>query len=689
MRKRICAFIVMLSMLLPAGCQSLSADADPQAMAKGNKWLDSDLEGCLTEESDYRLQDDFAASVNKDWILHSGVKGMNMGEPIEVNVDNNKLALLSDPCIEGKGTDELLKFADLAGNWQKRDSDGVEPLRPYLDGIKAISSVDDFYEWMMDPERNPLKESVVSITFPGGSRFKAEPSEKLVAFNNPDLSLGSTDAYYNSNDLESVEKVEQKVTYVLSKMGYDNSEISKLLSDCFSFEKEMARYVDPSLDPEQEEKFTYPYDQVVSAAGDFPLDSFIKSWGGTGIRHMCGDMMYVKKASSICKHNDIEKLKAWLIVKYVINSGKYLDRETRDYFIETDKSREIKEVPEIMTEEERENHRFIEDINNSSLFPILDEMYVEKYIGQESIDELTRMTEDIIDIYKTEVFPNEEWMSDEGRKLAIEKLDAIVLNIVRPDFSKLDYSDLNITSSEDGGNFLEAVYASNVYKEKTNGKGAAEKYDRAFWDAFNGQLSTTQVNACYVPTQNSINIYAGILADPIYHPGMSKEELYSGIGAVVGHEITHGFDSNGVLYDKDGLKNSWLPKNDSGKFNDKTTDVWVYYDGIEPFHASGNYEGERICTEVIADMGGVRSMLALAKKADSFDYDKFFRHYALMWAAQQDIDRERFYFKTDEHPLNYLRVNVNLQQFDEFIDFYGIKEGDGMYLDPKKRITIW
>ena len=82
-------------------------------------------------------------------------------------------------------------------------------------------------------------------------------------------------------------------------------------------------------------------------------------------------------------------------------------------------------------------------------------------------------------------------------------------------------------------------------------------------------------------------------------------------------------------------------------------------------------------------------MLALAKKADGFDYDKFFRHYALMWAAQQDIDRERFYFKTDEHPLNYLRVNVNLQQFDEFIDFYGIKEGDGMYLDPKKRITIW
>ena len=148
---------------------------------------------------------------------------------------------------------------------------------------------------------------------------------------------------------------------------------------------------------------------------------------------------------------------------------------------------------------------------------------------------------------------------------------------------------------------------------------------------------------------------------------MSEEELLGGIGMIVGHEITHGFDANGVRYDKYGIENTWLPEDDQQAFADKTAYVSLFYASLKPFSGSGNINGDMVQTEATADMGGIRSGLYVASKKENFDYDLYFRSFASLWATQNSIDKERYAINYDVHPLPFLRVNVAVSQFDEFV----------------------
>ncbi|MBR1738207.1 MAG: M13 family peptidase, partial [Firmicutes bacterium] len=128
---------------------------------------------------------------------------------------------------------------------------------------------------------------------------------------------------------------------------------------------------------------------------------------------------------------------------------------------------------------------------------------------------------------------------------------------------------------------------------------------------------------------------------------------------------------------------------DKVQFADRCTKVSEYYSTIKPFSGRSAYNGPQVSAEATADMGGIRVTLSVASKKKDFDYDKYFRQYAMFWRDASSEDNELIAFGTDEHPLNYLRINVGLQQFDEFYETYGIKEGDGMYLAEDKRISVW
>ena len=186
-------------------------------------------------------------------------------------------------------------------------------------------------------------------------------------------------------------------------------------------------------------------------------------------------------------------------------------------------------------------------------------------------------------------------------------------------------------------------------------------------------MATAQVNAFYEPKENSINIMAGILNGEIYNEDMSYEQMLGGIGTVIGHEISHAFDTDGAQFDRDGVVSNWWTDEDYAAFRARAAKLAAWYDGFIPYEGVA-YPGKQVQGEVIADMGGVKCMLGIAARREDFDYDAYY----LLAVISMDV-----------HPLNYMRVNATLAQFDEFAGCYGIRPGDGMYIAPEDRVAVW
>ena len=157
---------------------------------------------------------------------------------------------------------------------------------------------------------------------------------------------------------------------------------------------------------------------------------------------------------------------------------------------------------------------------------------------------------------------------------------------------------------------------------------------------------------------------------------------------VIAHEISHAFDDNGANYDAEGRLNNWWEPEDAAAFQARAEKLAAYYDGYEPY-PGGTYSGARVQSEAIADMASMKCMLAIAAETEGFDYDAFFRQYATVWRTKMLRSALTVTLATDPHPLGCLRTNVTVQQFEEFYETYGVKPGDGMYLAPEERVSVW
>jgi len=211
------------------------------------------------------------------------------------------------------------------------------------------------------------------------------------------------------------------------------------------------------------------------------------------------------------------------------------------------------------------------------------------------------------------------------------------------------------------------------------------KQNRSEWD----YSEVYEVNSNYDPQDNSINIFPGILGGAFYREDMTREEMLAGIGMVIGHEISHAFDSQGSQFDATGAMADWWTEADKKAFDEKVNKLIAYYDNIKVNDLCGNCDGEFLSAEAIADLASIKCMLSIAKEDPNFDYDKFFRTYAGVWLRVMTPENELWRMTQDNHPLSYLRVNLTVAQFDEFIKTYGITPSDGMYIAPADRITVW
>ena len=195
------------------------------------------------------------------------------------------------------------------------------------------------------------------------------------------------------------------------------------------------------------------------------------------------------------------------------------------------------------------------------------------------------------------------------------------------------------------------------------------------------------VNACFNPFVNDITFPAAILQAPFYSIKQSRSENLGGIGAVIGHEISHAFDNNGAMCDENGNINNWWTEEDMNRFNAKIEEMVEQFDGIElPW---GKVNGRFIVSENIADNGGVAVTLDIMSRTENVSYEEYFSNWAKIWCMKAKPEYLQLLLNLDVHGPSVLRANMPPRNFKEWYETFDVKETDKMYIEPSKRVVIW
>ena len=307
---------------------------------------------------------------------------------------------------------------------------------------------------------------------------------------------------------------------------------------------------------------------------------------------------------------------------------------------------------------------------------LVEQTYIQLASSEETKAQVAELIDEILESYKE--LAGTSWLGNQTKNRMKTKLDYMKYESCYSDafrtFKKIG-EETDVTSKSSFDIF-------RLYRSAQVDMILANNVDKA--GSFDYMPSYT-VNAYYSPGSNSFVILNGLASGML---GTCIEEKLALLGSVIGHEITHAFDSNGSNYDELGNYNNWWTSNDKSVFDGKVANMVDFYKNIK-LTKRLRVDGNNVNGEATADMGGVKVALMLAKKEENFDYDLFFKTYAFLWSRQAipfDNVESR---ASDEHPFDYLRTNVTVAQFDEFIETYDIQPGDGMYIPEDQRVKIW
>lgn len=664
-----------------------SCDESDNASAEGSlnlKWLDSSLFENVDQMAGADIKDDFAAAVNYEW---ASTQERNLTYPVSTfgevreNVVKRKRALIEDESVQGKNI-ELLRTADgLFCDWEYRDSLGMDPLKKYLAYIDEIQSLDDVSAYMIDNDKNPFAYALVQFTY---NTNEAIDEYKVLDIRKPTLILDQ-DKYYVSiseDGYKKKESVEKKVSYLLERCGYSEKEINDTLTRGLKFESELVL-----LDYADLADFTSIKNEaeVFALAGDYPLENMLTHYSITECDHFMGEFSYLDKLENVYKQKNVEDMKAYFKVRLALDSILYLDAGAYNCYMDSNLDRSNPYDERI---DKDPDFNFFDLLSKTPLTAAIDQVYIDNYFNEDTYNQICEYVHLIKEKYQILINEN-EYLSEESKKAVCEKLSNMGENIFLPS-NTADFTGVELKSREEGGSFLDAMCVLSRIRYEHAGDMVQSPTDKSFWDIYDRDLSTTAINSNYHRRQNTIYLSMGIFEAPVYTPGAPFEVNLGTSATIIGHEISHAFDSNNINRNAEGKQINTLTAEEMQIWSRMSTRIQDHFYGYEPFEGSGAYTAVSLMTgEVIADAEGMRVCLMIAKDQESFDYDLFFRSYAFTWRGLDAKTTQMDAIKNDKHPLFYLRINYTVMQFDEFIETYDLKPGDGMYLAPDQRIIIW
>lgn len=644
-------------------------------------WKNSTIEGAVKDYNP-RLQDDFYAAVNRDWIVSAKIP---QGYPMtgafverEIQVSQELLGLLTNKDLADADAKNVQNLYNLYLDWDLRKKTGIKELKEIVASVEKIGNIKDLADYISGEEC--LYKGSGLCGFAVGADIN-DPSKSALSIYSTPLTLEDSAEYkkLTENGKNQKEFSDAVSEFTLQKLGYSAEKTRKIIAQKYKLESALATVmltVEDRNSPDLFKKILNKFsaEQLQEKSQNFPLARIMQLRGMDKAKTIyLIEPLWLEKLNSLFTEENLDLFKSYLIDRTARSMSSLLDKETYDFYNAAWRKRIG------ITESQSYEHEASEFVSDLLCVP-LSKLYAKHCVDKDAKKRVTKIIKEVIAEYK-KILAGQDWLCKETKKKAVQKLNATRILVAYPTRWD-DYSGLKILSAKEGETLISAVLKTTAFFIDQENKRVNKNHGSGMWAA-----NIFQVNAFNAFTENSIKIIAGILGGDFYRPDMKDEELYGTLGAVIGHEISHSFDATGSQFDKKGAMKNWWTEEDWASFEKRSQKLAAYFDSMKTL-GSSHQSGKTVQGEAAADIGGVKVMLALAKKKPSFDYKLFFETYARLWAC---VAKKEFagIILNDTHPFNYLRVNVTLQQFDEFIETYGIKPGDKMHLSKEDRVSIW
>ena len=651
------------------------------ALAKEKPWTNTTVVGAI-QGCNPRLEDDFYAAINRDRLLAAKIpQGYSKTNSIvqrTLQVNEELAGLMTNKSLQGPDARNVQNLYDLFLDWESRKG-GTEEMKKIVGRIQSIKSVKDMADWLCG--QDCLYNGTNFCDLYIGADL-ANSSKSALTIYSTDLTLDDSAEYktLSENGKNEKEFCDALSNFVLKKLGYDDARAKEIVAQKYQFEKELAASMmteeecnSPDYMKKTLNKKTVAELQALSP--NFPLVQTMKLRGMDKAKTIyLAEPEWLKKLNELFTETNLELIKAYVIDTTARKNAGLFDKETYDFY----KAARNKRMGIAISKTYEQDAC---DCVAGAMPVPLSKLYAKHCVDKNAKARVTKIIKRTIEQYK-KIIASQDWLCDATKKKAVEKVAATKIHVAYPAFWD-DWSALKILSAKEGEIFFSAVEKIRFFYIQQSNKKVNKNHGSGMWMA-----NIFQANAFNNWTNNSINIIAGIIGGDFYRPDMKDEELYGALGAVIGHEISHSFDARGSQFDKNGSMKNWWTQEDYAAFEKRSQKIAGYFDSMNTL-GDAHQSGKTVQGEAAADIGGIKVMLELAKENPNFDYKLFFESYAHLWASLCQKEYADMSLKSDTHPFDFLRVNVTLQQFDEFYKTYNIKPGDGMYLAPEKRIGIW
>lgn len=640
--------------------------------------------------------DDFFRYVNGTWVDNTEIPGdktrWGSFDELRERTNQDALAILKEAAAnktlradsdQGKAANLYRTIMDTVA----RNKAGITPLKPYLKKIDAVKDIKTLQALLIEME----PEGGLGF-FGAGIGADAKDSNRNTIYLGPG-SLGLPDRdYYVSDDADSKEKREKYVAHVarmLQKLGYNSKEANAQAQKVLALETAMAQ---PRLDrvERRDRRKTYnpmTISQLQKISPSIDWGTYLKGVGiGNPDTIVVSQPKYMTAMSSLLTSGKVEDWKAYMRWTLLNRTADELstDIETANWEFYS------KTLRGALKEESRDKNAL--QTVNGTIGEALGKLYVEKKFPAEAKAKAEGMIDNVMLAFENRI-NRLPWMAKSTRENAIAKLRKMTVKIGYPDKWK-DYSELTIKGPEQGGTFFANMNSIRRWEYKEDIEKLNKPVDKTEWG-----MAPQIVNAYFNPAYNEIVFPAGILQPPFYDYRADEAVNYGGIGAVIGHEISHGFDDSGSRYNADGNLVNWWSEEDLAKFTGLGGALADQYSKLEPL--PGIFvDGKFTLGENIGDLGGVNAaydglQIYLKESGnpgliDGFTPEqRFFISWATIWRTKARDEAVKNQVKTDPHSPGIYRAYVPLQNVDAFYDAFGIKEGDKLYVAPDKRVKIW